>query len=1053
MPVVKRILPVSLLLLAVACEPLTCQNRVDGLVTRVDDIPDVPPKCQGANAQFVGDVDITNQQQLDTLLGCTTVQGSILIHDSSDITDVGALVTLQSINNGYFLAFNNAALTDIQLPALISIDDGFAAIENPELLTVNLPALVSLEGDLTMRNNPKQTQIAVPNVEIIKTAVIIIDGVAKNVSFGNLILGDLPALTSLDGSFETLEIIEGAFEVYNTGLTNFVGMENLEKILNQGGAQQPRTVFRVDKLNPGLAVGIDFDDEFNIVPAGNPNLVNFAGLESLDLIAGDVFVGFNPELVNFTGLDDIKEVGNLAANVKNNLFVVENSKLTDFLGLEGDNDNDGDNDGFASVNGSAFIGLFFDRFGKPIAGGNDALIDLDGMQSLTTITGDLVLAFSPAMENLEGLDIFTTLGGDLTFLGTNLDDHKGALLLTTIGGDLNFGQLLREDGQPFDPAEDEDEKKLTDVFDVGTIVPTAVKFDPALGQNGFDSLTTINGNLILAFSDINDLQLSDPDGAANDNVGAANLTTVGGSLILYGNAAPDNLEGIETLNALGGLVVNFAIDAFGDLQPFENNGFNDFAALDVDLGIGGLIIGFDDDLDGAAFATLRNFVSIDGDVVLASVDNDNNRGPANLDELNVTEIGGDLVLCAIKNGDDAPLQADLDNLTALNINATTSVVGDVIIAFCSSLTNTTMNVQSIGGSFELTGLPVIEDINGLNTLVNVGELLVHDLPLLENINMPALANVTANLEIVNNPALVDFAFNLNQIGGTLRLVDLGDLTDIDGLQGLNIVGGDLEILDCANVNNTAGLNQLDDVDGKLTLRRLNSISNDNGEEGGAGGGANDLTFNQLVAVGSIEVTQMNDIQDLAGLENLAVVDDTISINANPNLETLFGLQGLVRIGRKLTISDNPLLTTAFFDDDNLDRVVDFDDDDGVANEATDPDGVDEAGLVSEGRTGLLLSIGDPLAQEADELGGQRGIIELRNNPLLDEADFLLGVRDGLQDVYEGSTLTCGNEGTIDLIDEEAKEFAFAACADAQDGVIDVFTDPDAVAGEGEGEAP
>ena len=1034
-----RILPVSLLLLAAACEPLTCQGRVDGLVTRVDDIPEAPPKCAGGNAQFVGDVDITSQAQLDSLLGCTTVQGAIIIHDSTDIIDTSALATLQSINKGYFLAFNNAALTDIQLPVLLSVDDGFAAIENPELLTVNLPAVTSLEGDLTMRNNPKQTQIAVPKVEILKTALPVINNEVKLVSIGNLILGDLPGLVSLDGSFDNLQVIEGAFEVYNTGLLNFSGLENLEQILNQGGALQPRTQFRVDKLNPGLAIGIDFDDEFNIVPAGNPNLKDFTGLDALDVMVGDLVVGFNDELVNFTGLDDIKAING-------NFFVMENPKLTSFLGLEGDNDVDGDglgdNDGLSTIVGSAFIGLYFDRFGKPVAGGNDALVDFDGMQSLTTITGDLVVAFAPAMETLNGLDIFSTLGGDLTFLGTNLDDHKGALLLTTIGGDLNFGQLLRQDGQPFDPDEETDANKLTDVFDKGTVVSTAVKFNPALGQNGFDALTTINGNLILAFSNIDDLQMSDPDGPNNDNVDAADLTTVAGSLFLYGNAAPDDVDGIETLNALGGLVVNFAKDAFGELQPFDNDGFNDFSSLAIaNLGAGGLVIGFDDDIDGAAFATLPDFSLIAGDVVLASVDNNNNRGPADLNDLNVANIGGDLVVCAIKNGDDAPIPADLDNLTALNLNGNNIIIqGSVLLAFCAELTNTAMTVTNIAGTFELTGLPKLVNINGLNNLVNVGELLVHDLPVLENINMQGLDTVAKNVEIVNNPALTNFLFSLSDVGGTLRLVDNPDLAQIDGLSGLVRVGGDLDLIDCPSISDTSGLNNLTDVLGKLTLRRLDGVSND-----AEVNGVNDLTFNELANVGSIEITELNGIEDLAGLESLSVVDDTIAINANPNLITLFGLQGLTVIGRKLTLSDNPELTTPFFDDDNNDRVADFGGvDANNPNEPDDPDGIDESGLFNVDRGGSLASIGDPLNDGDVPLGGQRGVIELRNNVQLDEAAFLEGVRDGID--FGGSTLTCGNSGTVDLIDADEREFTFAACADAQQGLPFTGTE-----GEGEGE--
>ncbi len=1036
----RRVLPVSVLLLAAACEPLTCQGRIDNAFDDApDDAPIINARCGANGAQFVGDVDINTQQELDTLIGCNAVEGSILIHDSTDIVDLGALAALTSINKGYLLAINNAALTNMQLPALQRIDTGLAAIDNPELLTVNLPELAVLEGDLTMRNNPKLTQLAAPKVEVIKNAIIIIDGVEKVVSFGNFILGDVPALTSLENSFPILDTIDGSVQIYNTGLLNFSGLEKLEEIKNTGGKLTEPFKQRFDKLNPGLSIGIDFDSDFNIVAAGNPNLKDFSGLDALNDIVGDVMVGFNPELESFTGLDDIK-------TINGNLFVIENESLTSFLGLEGDNDNDDNDDGLSVINGNVFLGLYFDRFGKGIAGGNDALVDLDGMQSLTTITGDLVLAFNGAMEDLNGLTIFTTLGGDLTFLGQNMDSFKGADLLTTIGGDLNFGQLLRVDGQPFDPDEIDPANKLTDLFDKGTTVSTAMKFDPGGGANGFDALTTIGGNLIVAFSDINDLRLSDIEGD-NDRLPGADLTTVGGSLIMYGNDAPDQLDGIETLDSLGGLVINFAIDAFGELQPIDNNGFSNFAALDVDLGAGGLVIGFDDDLDGAALATLRAFASVDGDVVLASVDNENNRGPANLGQLNITTIGGDLVVCAIKNGDDAPIPADLDNLEALNLNAVSAgtVVGDVIIAFCSSLADTTMNITTIGGSFELTDLPAVENINGLGTVGAVGELLLHDLPEVVNIDLPALTNVGANLEIVNNPQLEGFNFALNQVGGTLRLVNLGSLEDVDGLSTLDVVGGDLEIIDCDAIANTAGLNGLSLVGGSLRLRRLTSITNQAQQNG-----TQELTFNTLVQVGGLEITQMADLEDLAGLQTIVRVGvdavgnlvggGVLTIDSNPKLKTLFGLQGIENVGHKISILNNPLLDRFAFDDDDQDRELDIDEDNDAG--ADEEDDTNESGFSER-----LDIVGAPLFDGEVLLGGQTGIIEVRNNPLLREKDGDDPVRnnrvdpgildtlvDNLAD-YEGLLLLCGNEDSGADADPADRSFFSETCAEAQDGLV------------------
>jgi hypothetical protein len=76
----------------------------------------------------------------------------------------------------------------------------------------------------------------------------------------------------------------------------------------------------------------------------------------------------------------------------------------------------------------------------------------------------LILAFNDRLENLVGLDTLTTLTGDLVFLGSQqLQDMKGALALTTVGGNLVYGQLLRRDGQPFNPAEEVEDLKLKDI--------------------------------------------------------------------------------------------------------------------------------------------------------------------------------------------------------------------------------------------------------------------------------------------------------------------------------------------------------------------------------------------------------------------------------------------------------------------------------------------------------------------------------------------------------------------------------------------------------------
>ena len=997
----RALLPTSMLLLVAACDPLSCQGVVvaqDRIP--VEDLAVVAPKCQNDEVIFNGDIDVSNQAQLDSITGCTSVNGSILIHDSSDIVDLAALGGLVNVNGGYILALNNSALADISLPALTKLENGFAAIDNPALTKVLLPELPLLGGDLTLRNSPLLSQLDFSKVKRLDNADFIINGTAfNNVTFGNLILAELPALATLAGAFDELEIIEGFLDVHGTGLKSFDGLQTLREIQNTGGAATLRTKFRADKLNPGLIVGIDFNDKFDIVKDGNPDLEDFKGLDNVEVIVGDVFVGYNNALKNFVGLEDI-------AAINGNFFVVANDSLLDFSGLDGDASGDGEDDGLSAINGGFFVGLFFDHLNQPIAAGNGGLQNFSGLEDLGTLSGDFVIAFNGALEDFSGLDILPTVGGDLIVLGGEPDSFKGALALTTVAGDLAFGQILGNDGQPLDPNETNVPRQLVDVD--GAPQNPGVKFNPDNGANGFDALTTVGGDLVFAFSSFEDLRLSNP--------ATANLTTVNGSLVVYGNSSPNSLDGLQDLATLGGFVVNFAVDAFGELRPFENQGLADFGAVTVaNIGAGGLHIGFNNDLDEAAFATFNDFNTVSGDVTLAAVVEQNGLGPADLADLNITTIDGDLTLCGIKNGDSQPSAADLGNLTALNSNAIANVGGDVFIGFCTNLTNTTFNIVTVGGALEFTALDSLETIDGMDALTSVGELLVHDLAGLATVSMPGLADVNANLEIVRNPSLVNIDFNLNAVDGTVRIADLKELATLAGFAGLNTVGGDLDIIDVPKLDSTNDLDSLDTVTGSIRLRRLDNINN-KAEAGGEQG----LSFAQLGTVGSIEIGEMGGLEDLAGLQALTTVTGSLLILNNPRLISLFGLQGLTTVGRKLAINGNPELELIFFDDDNADREDDINDNDGVV-EADDKDNSFESGIVA------LTTFGAPVDDGGVTIGGSTGVIELRNNPKLDEPAFLEEIVDDLINDYEGLLLFCGNTGSTDVVDAELRLTGFTTC--------------------------
>ncbi|HEY1101189.1 MAG TPA: hypothetical protein VGF99_19775, partial [Myxococcota bacterium] len=176
-PVVSVLASSLVLLVATACEPLSCQGRVDtigGIAT--EDVVVVQKFCKNNEVIFNGDIDVTNQATLDAITGCTEINGSILIHDSDDIVNLDALAAVREVKVGYIMAINNSALTSINLPALVRLENGFAAIDNPLLTEVLVPTLPLLGGDLTLRNSPLLTRVDFKTVARIDNADFLING-------------------------------------------------------------------------------------------------------------------------------------------------------------------------------------------------------------------------------------------------------------------------------------------------------------------------------------------------------------------------------------------------------------------------------------------------------------------------------------------------------------------------------------------------------------------------------------------------------------------------------------------------------------------------------------------------------------------------------------------------------------------------------------------------------------------------------------------------------------------------------------------------------------
>jgi len=161
-------------------------------------------------------------------------------------------------------------------------------------------------------------------------------------------------------------------------------------------------------------------------------------------------------------------------------------------------------EGLTSIGGSLIIGEMY-------YGGNLSLVSLAGLDNLDSIGGSLHIFYNNALTSLTGLDALTTIGGELHINGNNaLTSLTGLDNLTFVGGGLTI------DGNP----------ALTSL-------------------TGLQALDSINGSLIIGY----------PQWGAGGNValtsliGLEGLTSIKGGLEIFGNAALTNLYGLKNIDA------------------------------------------------------------------------------------------------------------------------------------------------------------------------------------------------------------------------------------------------------------------------------------------------------------------------------------------------------------------------------------------------------------------------------------------------------------------------------------------------------------------------
>lgn len=387
--------------------------------------------------------------------------------------------------------------------------------------------------------------------------------------------------------------------------------------------------------------------------------------------------------------------------------------------------------GCNQVEGNVSISSFFS---------DDPITNLDGLNVLTEIGGDLVIDYNYELTSLSGMENLALIGGNLQisnnpFLSTCSEDWLCSYL-TTLNGSVTIFNNVPGCENP------------ADIADNCGIALTCLPY----GNYYFTNQ-----------EDIDNFQTDYPG-----------CTDLAGDVVLEGKWDCDitDLDGLNMINSINGnLVVNYTIE-------LENlDGLNSLQFLEGDLEITsneGLV-----NLEG-----LENLSEIPGDILIYSNEELNNLSGLE----NITTLGGSLSLATNDN---------LENITAFS--QLTSIGGSLNLSYNIGLSTLhgLENVTSIGSDLSIEESETLENLSGLNHLATIGGgfYLTSNYSLSNMIGFDSLIHIGSDFEAFRNFGLTDYSGleHLQTIGGRLIIEENWDLSTLTGLSGLQTIGSDLRI--------------------------------------------------------------------------------------------------------------------------------------------------------------------------------------------------------------------------------------------------------------------
>ncbi len=724
------------------------------------------------NAKYIGDLLIYENRFLKSFSGLNninTINGCIYIGDNYKLKSLAELENVNKIN-GHLKIEYNPVLSDI------------SGIRNIDPVTIKAKPYTSFP-DLTIANNPQLSLCSISNIcEVVNDAskIVEINNNAPGCTGkpevcthctttypGNLVFTNQTQIDTFYIYYYNCTKIDGDVIIEGNDIWNFAGLNRINTITGNLTIQNNPILPILSWLDNLTYIGGDF-----LVQKNNA-LVSFEGLNGLKTIDGYFHVWNNNKLKEFKGAGTKPALGELTT-VGKELYIFNNDELTSLAGLDN----------------VTYIGGYLDIWD------NNGLASLAGLNKVDSVGGSVYIADNDMLNSLTGLDNIKKIKGYL-----NIADND---VLNNISGISNIDPATisnADNTQPDLYITNNPQLSLCSVSNICELVNNKIVeiHDNFFGCNSGAEIstgcvTTYTGNLVFTsqaeidafyvyFQNCTKIDGSVTIEGANINnfFGLQNIETITGDLTIQNNPALPILSWLDNLTTIGGGLI---IDNNVNLQSLK--GLSSLKSI------------------GKEFFIWNNYKlkEITGDGIKPALGK-------------LTFVGGSMRLT---NNTILTSFNGLDKITSLEGDL--EIIGNHKIESLSGLNGITY----VSGELNIESNSRLKSFDGLNNIDSVGnELNIWLNPALESVfGLNKITSIGGKLFIDQNPELISLSGleKVTSIGGDIIIGATDKLTSLYGLDNVKKINGYIYIVDNELLSDISGIRNIDPA----TVKSLNQQS-------------------------------------------------------------------------------------------------------------------------------------------------------------------------------------------------------------------------------------